>query len=442
MKSILKRFGWLILVVLAALALWAYARTRAVAVETAQVSRGAIEQYVTEEAQTQLDAERILVADRAGTLRRITLEEGDPVRAGQELAAIEDTELELELGMLRDQLEEIQGRLDGVDVPLPKPSEIQTASEQIRQAQAEVERLEKEEEAAKADLAYAQREFERTTELHQKGTASEQQLDTARRNLEVARAGDEALARQLEAARIAVDVARLRRRTLDESMQDTAHLRVVYSAQRERVRKSIELLKHEAAIRSPLDGVVLEKYVDSQRFVQPGTQLLKVGDPDTIEIRSDILSEEVGLIEVGQKAILVGRAIRAGDAAGRVKKVYPSGFTKISSLGVQEQRVPVLIEFDNSRLGLQAGYELDVKIVVAAAENALLVPAEAVFATAEGSAVFVVEGGRARRTEIETGLTGEDHYEVVEGLSEGQTVVLRPPTELEDGARVEATPKE
>ncbi len=437
MKSILKRFGWLILVVAAAVALWAYAGTRAVAVETAVVGRGRIEQYVTEEAQTQLHAERILTADRAGTLRRITLEEGDPVRQDQEVAAIEDTELELELGMLRDQLQEIGGRLEGVDVPLPKPSEIEAAAERIRQAEAEVERLIKEKEAAEADLAYARREFERTTELHQKGTASEQQLDTARRNLEVARATDEALARQSEAAGIAVDVARLHKRTLDESMQDTAHLHKVYAAQEERVQKQLELLLHEAAIRSPLDGVVLEKYVDSQRFVQPGTQLLKVGDPATIEIRSDILSEEVGVVEVGHKAILVGRAIRGENAVGRVKKIYPSGFTKLSSLGVQEQRVPVLIEFDNSRLKLQPGYELDVKIVVSASEDALLVPAEAVFATAEGSAAFVVERGRARLREVQTGLTGEENYEVIEGLAEGQTVILRPPTDLEHGARVE-----
>ena len=116
----------------------------------------------------------------------------------------------------------------------------------------------------------------------------------------------------------------------------------------------------------------------------------------------------------------------------------PSGFTKISSLGVRQQRVAVLIDFDNSELGLGPGYELDVKIAVDTKEDILLVPGEAVFATAEGSGVFVIDGGRAGLRQVTTGLQGEDYYEVLKGLEPGETVILRPPTNLEAGGRVKA----
>jgi HlyD family secretion protein len=352
------------------------------------------------------------------------------------VVAIEDSEFELSLGMLRDELKEIEGRLDGVDVPLPKRSEIEAAEKEREKAEIEVEMLLKEREAAQAELRYAESELQRIEGLYEKGSATARQYDTARRSFDVARARAQAVERQLEGARAAVEIAHLRRRVLDESMQDTAHLRRVYRAQTDRVEKMMNLLVQEAAVESPIDGVVLEKYVDSEKYVQPGTPLLRVGDMDTIEIRSDILSDEIARVRPGQEVVLVGPSVRNPGARGTVRKIYPSGFTKVSSLGVREQRVPVLIDFDNEELNLQPGYELDVKIVVAARDDALLAPTEAVFATADGMGAFVVEDGRARLRRLETGLVGEDHYEVTRGLEEGETVILRPPTDLEEGDRV------
>ena len=134
--------------------------------------------------------------------------------------------------------------------------------------------------------------------------------------------------------------------------------------------------------------------------------------------------------------VLVGKPLQKSNARGSVKKIYPSGFTKMSSLGVLQQRVPVLVDFDNSKLGLRPGYELDVKIVVAAKDDALLLPSEAVFAKAEGPAVFVVENGRAQLRTITTGLKGDDDYEVTDGLEPGDAVILRPPSDIGPGARV------
>jgi HlyD family secretion protein len=158
-----------------------------------------------------------------------------------------------------------------------------------------------------------------------------------------------------------------------------------------------------------------------------------------MEIRADILSDEIGRVRPGQKVVLVGKAIRKPDASGVVKKIYPSGFTKVSSLGVRQQRVIVLIGFDNSELNLQPGYELDVKIAVAEKENAVLVPSAAVFATPTGSAALLVKRGRAELRPLAVGLKGEQDYETLEGPGPGETVILRPPSNLKPGSRVRSS---
>ncbi|MHC4787844.1 MAG: efflux RND transporter periplasmic adaptor subunit [Planctomycetota bacterium] len=441
MRTSLKKLGWPvgIAIVLAALYLWA--ARRPMAVEMAEVVRGAIEEYVTEEARTQLHTKRTVTAELPGTARRIALEVGDRVEKGQVVTTIEDTELKLSLDVMRASVKEIEGRLAGVDVPLPKKAEIEAAEGERQRAIQQVNALKEERRAAEADLRYAQSDLRRIEELFQSGSTTDRQYELAQRDLENARARLEALNRRLAAAETAVTIAELRKQVLLESMQDTAHLRQVYGAQIDRTRKTMDLIAHEMAktrVTSPIAGVVLAKHVDSEQYVQPGTPLIEVGVMASIEIRADILSDEVRLVREGQEALLVGRAIPNPEARGRVKKIYPSGFTKISSLGVRQQRVPVLVDFDNSSLDLGPGYELDVKIVVRSADEAVLVPNAAVFATAQGAAVFAVRKGKARVQPIETGLKGEQFYQVVEGLAPGDIVILRPPTDVQEGQRVRA----
>jgi len=430
-----------VLLAVAAAAVYAWAKGRPVAVDVAQVRRGPIEECVTEEAKTRLHVERVVTALLAGTVARITLEEGDRVRAGQVLTTIEDTDLRLSLDMTEAVLKEVQGRLAGADVTLPKPSEIQAAEQSYLQALAEVEALEKDLEAARADAEYARKDAARVKKLLDSGAATERDYDVARRELERSEAVLEGRRRRLSAGQTAARVALLRKQVLLDSMGDTAHLHQIYGAQAEQVRRMMDLLEHRISrtrVKSPIDGIVLEKYLDSQQHVQAGTPLLRVGDPGSIEVRADILSEEVGRVHPGQKVYLVGRAIPSGRTTGIVKKVYPSGFTKVSALGVRQQRVAVLIGFDNSSLHLKPGYRLDVKIVVAARDEAVLAPSEAVFATPEGAAVFVVEGGRARLRPVQVGLKGDEEYEISAGLSPGEKLILRPPTDLKPGSRVRA----
>lgn len=439
MKRMLVRLVWPIVIAVLVVAVYSYGKTRPVAVETAPVRRGRIEEHVTEEARTQLHTERVVTADAQGTSARITLEEGDSVRAGQQLTTIEDTELKLSLEVLRSNVAEAEARLAGADVPLPKQSEIEAAERERQRALEQLETLKQEKKAAEADLKFAEKESRRIKDLFDSGSATDRQHDAAQRDLAVARAGLDALTHRLAAAQTAVEISSLRKQVLLDSMQDTAHMHRVYEAQMGQYHRMIDLIGHRISktkVTSPIAGVILEKYVDSDQYVQPGTPLVKVGDMGSIEIRADILSDEVGRVRVGQQVILVGKAIGKAGATGRVSKIYPSGFTKMSSLGVRQQRVAVLIGFDSSELDLQPGYELDVRIVVAARDDAVLVPSEAVFATAEGEALFVVQDGRARLRPISTGLKGDEFYAVTEGLEPGDVAILHPPRDLEDRRRV------
>ena len=434
--KILRSYGWVALVVVVAAALYLHELNKAVPAQLGKVSSGPIEEYVTEEAETQLEVERVIAADRAGTIQRIELEEGDPVGRGQTITKIEDAQLGLIVGKLEDSLAEVRARLSGADVTLPKPSQLEAADQEVERAKLDAEALGRSKDAAGVELRYAAEEADRFTALYEKGAATKRERDDADRKHETAKARAEELDRRLAAAQVAVQIARLNRETLRKSMEDTAYLHDLYEAQAKQLQKVKALLLRQAVVKSPIDGVVLQKYLDSRQFVQPGARLLRVGEPSSIEIRADILSDEVGRVCVGQKVLLEGPALGGASPQARIKKIYPSGFTKMSSLGVREQRVPVLIEFDNSEVNLGSGYELDVKIAVARKERAVLVPGDAVFAAPKGAAVFVVEEGKARLRNIKTGLAGEEYYEVLEGLKEGETVVLRPPTELEDGARV------
>jgi len=289
MKRLLTNLGWPVLVALIIVGIYAYGKARPVEVEIAGVTRGRIEEYVTEEAQTQLRTERVVTADLLGTARRITLEEGDSVEAGQVITTVEDTELKLYLDVMQASLKEIEGHLAGADVPLPKESEVAAAEQERVRASQEVEGLEQDKKAAEAEAAFAAKDFKRIKGLFESGSATDQQYDMALRGLETAAASLAAFERRLAAAETAVRVADLRKQVLLDSMGDTAYLHDVYGAQLEQTRKMMDLLSHEIAktrVTSPIAGVVLEKYVHSEQFVQPGAPLVKVGDMESIEILS------------------------------------------------------------------------------------------------------------------------------------------------------------
>jgi HlyD family secretion protein len=198
------------------------------------------------------------------------------------------------------------------------------------------------------------------------------------------------------------------------------------------------------AITAPVDGVVLARHVESQRVVAPGEPLLELGDPSAIEVVADLLSVDAVRVRPGTRVLIEQWG---GDQTleGRVRRVEPSGFTKISALGVEEQRVNVIVDFGDDAAAAGAlgdGYRVEIRIVVWEEPSVLQVPVSTLFRVGDDWAVYVVEDDRAALRRVVLGQRGARDAQVIEGVAEGDVLVAYPPDTLTDGAGVSIAARE
>jgi HlyD family secretion protein len=188
-------------------------------------------------------------------------------------------------------------------------------------------------------------------------------------------------------------------------------------------------------VRSPIRGRVLRVPEQSERVVPAGATLLEVGDPSSLEIVAEILSTDAVRIRAGARVIIEEWG---GDTAlaGRVRTVEPSGFTKLSALGVEEQRVRVIVDPADRTIALGDGFRVETRIVVWESPRTLKVPLSALFRRGEEWSVFTVNDGRAYVRPVGIGHRSAFEAELLNGLVEGDSVVLHPTDQLSDGARV------
>lgn len=189
---------------------------------------------------------------------------------------------------------------------------------------------------------------------------------------------------------------------------------------------------------APVDGVVLRHHFESTRPVQPGDPLLEIGDPATMEVEVDVLSADAVRLREGMPVEL-HRWGEATPLLGRVRRIEPAGFTKVSALGVEEQRVWVVVDISSEHAAWQRlgdAYRVNARFVLDRRSQVARVPATALFRQGDGWAVFRLQSGRAVATPVSLGLQGGPWAEVLEGLSPGDAVVVHPGRDLEDGRRV------
>jgi HlyD family secretion protein len=398
MSATRRRLGLLLAALVLALGAWWALRAPAVPVEVGSVTRGPLQLTVDEEGETRVRQRFVVAAPAEGRLLRITLDEGDAIAVGEVVAHI---------------------------VPAPLDPRAIAAAE-ARLAAAEDARRGAEARAALADaaLAQAERDLTRAERLREAGARSDEEFERAR----LARTRAQ---REREAARFAVAAAD------HEADAARAVLMSARSPQANRVSPDDPCAGPGACIdvRTPVAGHVLRVHEESERIVLAGTPLLDVGDPTAIEIVVDVLSADAVKIRPGAELWVEDWG---GETPLRatVRRVEPSGFTKVSALGVEEQRVNVIGDFVDPPDGLGDGYRIEARIVVWQSEDVLRVPSSALFRRGEGWAVFVLDGAVARRREVEIGARGPFAAEVKSGLEEGEPVVLHPSDRLADGVRV------
>ncbi len=373
-------------------------RAPPIAVETAPVTRGVFEQTVSEDGRTRVRERYVVSAPLGGRLERIDLKAGDPVEVGQPVALIWPAAPAFLDARTARELAERVGAAEAQQ--LRANAEVASASARRDQAQADFARAGKL--AKEGFVAAAARE------------QAELSLRSAERTLEAANFAAHAAGHDIEQARAA-----LRRYRAESSAR-------VPSATAWQVV-------------SPVTGRVLKVMQESEAVVPTGAPLVEIADPKSLEAVVDVLSQDSVSIRPGMPAHLeVGRGV--APLAARVRLVEPAAFTKISALGVEEQRVNVVLDFAEPVGHIEAlgdAFRLEAHIVVYRAESALKVPVGALFRTGEGWAVFVLEDGRAVERTIETSRRNGVEALVDGGLQAGESVVVYPSDALRNGARVQ-----
>jgi HlyD family secretion protein len=390
------RWPWLIAAAAAAgLAVWAFA-PRPVDVDLVPVARGTFEKTVDEDGKTRVRERYVVSAPIAGRLLRIGLKAGDPVARDALLATLVPAAPTL---------------LDA--------RAVQELNERVGAAEADGLRTGATVERAQVALRLAQSELERGRSLAAQGFTSKQALERAEGEVELK-------AKELAVARFDSHVAE--------------HQLALARAALLRARSGDRTGGERWDIRSPVAGRVLRVAQESETVVAVGAALVEVGDPHNLEVVVDVLTADAALIQPGAPARL-DRGAGTPALSGRVRLIEPAAFTKVSALGVEEQRVNVVVDFTSPHQDWQDlgdGYRIDARINVARLADAITVPTGAVFRHGAEWAVFVADGDRARLRAIEPGPRGGAVTVVLRGLEPGERVVVYPGDAVRDGARIRA----
>ena len=374
------------------LLLWLVLREPQQIATLARVTRGPIEVSFVEEGKTRLQQRYVVTAPVAGMVRRIVLQPGDRVQAGQVVAEIDPAASGLLDARSRSQA---QAELRGAEAALAAARQRMTA--------------------AQAAQALAQRNLQRGREVAPTGGIAQADLDlmrsravTAAADVASARADERVASERLSAARAVL---------AEEGRASSSKTR---------------------AVAAPVDGVVLRRLVESAAPVPVGQPLMELGDPAALEIESEVLSTDAVRLAPGMAARIL-RWGGEGVLQAVIRRVEPGGFTKVSALGVEEQRTRVVLDFASpheqwQRLG--DGYRVEVQFLVQRQENLLQVPGSALFRAGEGWAVYRIEQGKARRTPVKLGLRSATAAQVLEGLKEGDQVIVQPDDRIVEGTRI------
>jgi HlyD family secretion protein len=386
MKFQRRHFWYIAAVLVAGWLLSRFLRPETIPVEVASVVNGPLLQTVGDEGQTRVRHRHLITAPVPGRLERIDLEVGDPVRAGAVVARLAPVPLD---ARSRQQAEAaLEASRDLARMSVAAVAEARTALDQAERDQRRGEQL-------AAGRAIAPAELERL------------QLGVQARQREVEAAESRARAAQHD----------------------------VESAQAALMASGIAGSAKSLALTCPSGGRVLAIPERSERTVTAGEPLIEVGDPTDLEIVVDLLSTDAVKVMPGARMLVTGWG---GDSVldARVRRIEPAGFTKVSALGVEEQRVNVVGDFAAVPARLGDRFRLAVRVVLWEGESVRKVPASALFRRGERWAVFVVSGGRAHERIVSVGHASSDESEILDGLRVGDLVIRHPTDRIREGTRV------
>ncbi len=364
-----------------------------VIIETGKVARGPLTVRVSEEGKTRVRNRYVVAAPVAGKMRRVQLKPGDNVKGGETfLTAIEPT-----------------------TSPLLDPRARVTAEAAVAMHEASRKQAAEALEAKRTAMKMAEDDRTRMRAVTREGSLSA----TDRDRME----GDAAMrAAEFRAAEFALQV----------SNYELAQARAVLE------RPEANLTSNLVEVKSPVSGRVLKVMQESEMVVAPGTPILEIGDPTDLEIEAEILSRDAVAIHPGD-AVEVEQWGGENPLKGRVRRVEPAAFTKISALGVEEQRVIVLsdlVDIPETAKALGDRFRVEVRVAVWHNDDVLVVPAGALFREGNAWKTYLFRDDTAKLTTIEAGHSDGRFTEILSGISAGDEVLLHPPDTVKNGTAV------
>ena len=364
-------------------------------VDLVAAHRGDFQVTIEEEGRTRLKQRFTVSAPTAGYMRRFDFKVGDTVKKGQTVVVLEP---------LRSQSLDPRSRAQ--------------AQLSISAAQAALEAAVEKERAAASDAEYIEKRLERMSNLFSKGYIAKDQFEQTETEAKKARA-------YRLSAKAAVNVARADMESAKTNLQN-------YSTTKNIGKQNL------LYVSSPVDGSVFRIYRESEGALNVGEPLVDIGNQKDMEIRAEVLSSDAVKIKAGT-SVLFKRWGRDETLTGVVRMVEPAGFTKISSLGVEEQRVLVIADITSEQEKWQAlgdGYRLEAHFIIWEGKNILQIPASALFRLGNDWAVFAAEKGKARRRIVEIGHRNGLAAEIISGLMESEKVIAYPDDAINNKTRI------
>lgn len=410
-----------------------------VEVDLVKVERGTVRVTVDQEGKTRIHDKYVVSAPLSGRILRITMRPGDKVEAGKTLLTM----------------------IEPRDPELLDTRSIAQAEARVKAAEATLRQAEPELAKARAGQAFAESELKRMRQAFRGKGVTESDVESAEmldrqrsEELRSAKVSEEIAKFELEQARAAL----LRSRPRPEDIEDTERANTTgnppksdpvaeLSGNGNLDGNDLDAAETKNAddngwnfpIYSPIDGRVLRVFQESAAVVTPGTPLVEVGDPSNdLEVEIDVLSRDAVKIHPGDTVLLEHWGGEAPLRA-RVRVVEPSGFTKISTLGVEEQRVWVIADFvdpPEKRPTLGDAFRVEARVIIDEAQNVLKIPTSALFRVGADPAVFLVENRVAHQHKVKVGRQNGLEAEILEGLSEGDLVVLHPSDQIQDDVKI------
>ncbi len=382
---------------------------RPVAVETALVTEDSLRVSVREDGKTRIREKYIVSAPVSGRLNRIQLNEGDALEGNDSLVAV----------------------ILPSDPAILDARSRAEARARVSAAEATLKRAEANAEQARINFDLAKSRFGRSENLRAERSVSQEELDIARAEFLAAAQATKAGAFETEIAQYELEMARAAAQHFGGAANPESNVGMTS----EEAADPFEIL-------TPVSGRVLRVFQESSTVVSVGTPILEVGDPRNLEIEIDVLSTDATRIRPGSQITIEhwgGPPLKA-----IVRVIEPAAFTKVSSLGVEEQRVNIIADFDEpaERIAtLGDGYRVEAQITVEELPSALQVPNSALFRFQRQWHVLKVVDGRAVMQPVSTGLQNDAHTQITAGLVPGDTVILYPGDQIETGTAVTAIPK-